>query len=249
MALYKGGRRRHRAGAMLVAAVVLAAGAVSDATAVTEESAGGPAAEVAGADAAGAAADAGVEDGASEETRALAEAARTGKPVEIASLRGESNEVYATPEGNLEDREHLRPVRTRVDGKWQDIDTTLTKRADGTVMPKATTIGLAFSGGGSDPLVRMTKSGRELALSWPKELPSPQLNGNTVTYPDVLPDVDLQMEAQQDGFTQLLVVKSAEAAASSELSELRLKLDADGMRVEETAEGGVAAVDEGAGSA
>lgn len=139
-------------------------------------------------------------------------------------------------------------MRTRVDGKWQDIDTTLTKRADGTVTPKATTIGLTFSGGGSDPLVRMTKSGRELALSWPGELPSPELNGNTVTYPDVLPDVDLQMEAQQDGFTQLLVVKSAEAAASSELSELRLKLDADGMRVEETAEGGLAAVDQGAGS-
>ncbi|WP_442819069.1 LamG-like jellyroll fold domain-containing protein [Streptomyces sp. NBC_01235] len=164
-------------------------------------------------------------------------------------MRGESSEVYATPEGHLEAREHLRAVRTRVDGAWRAIDTTLTRGADGTVLPKATTVGLTFSGGGSAPLVRMTKNGRELALSWPEKLPAPELNGNTVTYPDVLPDVDLRMTAQQDGFTQLLVVKSAEAAASTELSKLRLKLDADGMQVKETADGGLAAIDQGAGSA
>ncbi|WP_416985061.1 type II toxin-antitoxin system HicB family antitoxin [Streptomyces sp. T028] len=198
----------------------------------------------------GGAAEAAGDDGAAgEDAKVLAEAARTGKPVEIVSLRGESSEVYATPEGHLEAREHLRPVRTRLDGEWRDIDTTLTRDADGTVVPKATTVGLTFSAGGSAPLVRMTKNGRELALSWPEELPSPELNGNTVTYPDVLPDVDLRMTAQQDGFTQLLVVKSPEAAASPELSELRLKLDADGMRVEETGDGGLAAIDEGAGSA
>ncbi|MEV5527266.1 LamG-like jellyroll fold domain-containing protein [Streptomyces prunicolor] len=249
MRSYGGRCRRHRAGAVLVAALVLAASAVDEATAVTVTKAGGPAAEVTAADATGAAAETGTGEGTGEDIRALAEAARTGKLVEISSLRGEGSEVYATPEGNLEAREHLRPVRTRVDGKWQDIDTSLTKRADGTVTPKATTVGLTFSGGGSDPLVRMTKSGRELALSWPGELPSPELNGSTVTYPDVLPDVDLRMEAQQDGFTQLLVVKSAKAAASSELSELRLKLDADTMQVQETADGGLAAVDEGAKSA
>ncbi|MDX3248519.1 LamG-like jellyroll fold domain-containing protein [Streptomyces sp. ME18-1-4] len=187
--------------------------------------------------------------GAGEDAKALAKAARTGKPVEIVSLRGESSEVYATPEGHLEAREHLRPVRTRVDGAWRAIDTTLTHDANGTVAPKATTVGLRFSGGGSAPLVRMTKNGRELALSWPGELPFPELNGNTVTYSEVLPGVDLRMTAQQDGFTQLLVVKSAEAAASSELNALRLKLDADGMRVEETRDGGLAAIDKGAGSA
>ncbi|MFF0161822.1 LamG-like jellyroll fold domain-containing protein [Streptomyces sp. NPDC005263] len=207
------------------------------------------AAKTVGAAEAGEAAEASGDDGAGEDTKALAEAARTGKSVEVTSLRGESSEVFATPEGHFEAREHLRPVRTRVDGEWRDIDTTLTQAADGTVVPKATTVGLTFSGGGSAPLVRMAKNGRELALSWPAELPSPELNGNTVTYPDVLPGVDLRMTAQQDGFTQLLVVKSADAAASDELSTLRLKLDADGMQVKETADGGLAALDEGAGSA
>jgi hypothetical protein len=248
-----GGRRRLRAaGVLLSAAVVLAVSASEGAVAVTGEKAGGASTARTGAlGGSGGAADAagGESAGTGEDARALAEARRTGKLVEITSMRGESSEVFATPEGNLEAREHLRPVRTRVDGEWRDIDTTLTRSADGTVVPGATSVGLAFSGGGSAPLVRMTKSGRELALSWPGKLPSPELNGNTVTYPDVLPQVDLRMTAQQDGFTQLLLVKSAEAAASTELSELRLKLDAGGMRVKETTDGGLAAIDQGAGNA
>ncbi|MGW4728485.1 LamG-like jellyroll fold domain-containing protein [Streptomyces shenzhenensis] len=95
----------------------------------------------------------------------------------------------------------------------------------------------------------MTKAGRELALSWPGTLPSPQLEGDTATYADVLPGVDLRLGAQEDGFTQLLVVKSAEAAASTELAELRLELDAAGMDVRETSGGGLEAVDRGADGA
>ncbi|MGW7695384.1 hypothetical protein ACWGMA_42320 [Streptomyces asiaticus] len=183
------------------------------------------------------------------EELARAAAERQDKLVEIASLRGESSEVFATPDGKLEAREHLRPVRARVDGEWKAIDTALVKTGDGMVAPKATTVDLKFSGGGSVPLVRMTKAGRELALSWPTDLPAPRLQGDTATYPDVLPDVDLRMGAQEDGFTQLLVVKSAEAAASEELAELRLKLDAGGLDVQETGTGGVAANDKGAGGA
>ncbi|MGW7276640.1 LamG-like jellyroll fold domain-containing protein [Streptomyces sp. NPDC054864] len=177
---------------------------------------------------------------------ALAEAKRTGKPVEVTSLRSASSDVYATADGNLEAREYLRPVRARVGDAWKPVDTDLVKSAEGTVAPKVTTVGLEFSGGGDTPLVRMEKSGRELALSWPGTLPAPRLEGDTATYTDVLPDVDLRMGAQEDGFTQLLVVKSAKAAESSALAELRLELAAEGMEVKETAQGELQAVDEGA---
>ncbi|MFI0162959.1 LamG-like jellyroll fold domain-containing protein [Streptomyces sp. NPDC017095] len=186
---------------------------------------------------------------AATEVEAMARAKTSGLPVEITSLRGESSEVFANPDGRLETREHLRPVRTRVDGVWKAIDTDLMQTAGGMVAPKVATIGLEFSGGGDVPMVRMTKAGRELALSWPGKLPAPQLQGDTATYPDVLPGVDLRLGAQQDGFTQLLVVKSADAASSQELAELRLKLDASGMEVKETSAGGLQAVDKGAGSA
>lgn len=180
------------------------------------------------------------------EEEALEEARRVGSDVEITSLRRESSEVFATPEGDLEAREYLRPVWTRVDGAWQAVDTVLEKTADGMVAPKATTVALEFSGGGEGPLVRMRKTGRELALSWPGELPAPDLDDETATYRNVLPDVDLRMGAQEDGFTQLLVVKSAEAAASSQLKELRLRLSADGVEVRESIGGGLEAVDKGA---
>ncbi|MBQ1090289.1 LamG domain-containing protein [Streptomyces sp. B93] len=177
---------------------------------------------------------------------ALAKAKSLGRSVEVGSLRGESRDVHATPDGNLEAREYLRPVRTRVGGKWQPVDTELAKNSAGAVSPKATTVGLEFSAGGNAPLVRMTKAGRELALSWPGELPVPELDGATATYRNVLPDVDLRMGAQVDGFTQLLVVRSAEAAASEQLAELRLELAAEGVDVRETSEGGLEAVDRGA---
>ena len=80
------------------------------------------------------------------EAEAFAKAERTGTNVEIVSLRGESSEVYATPDGKLEAREHLRPVRARIDGAWKPIDTGLAKSADGMVAPGATTVRLEFSG-------------------------------------------------------------------------------------------------------
>ncbi|MGW4232743.1 LamG-like jellyroll fold domain-containing protein [Streptomyces sp. NPDC004980] len=182
------------------------------------------------------------------EDEALAEAGRTGRKVEVTSARGESRDVFATPEGRLEAREYLRPVRTREGGAWVAIDTTLAVTADGTVEPKATSEGLSFSGGGEGPLVRLERAGRALEFSWPGQVPEPTLDGDTATYADILPDVDLRLGAQEDGFTQLLVVGSAEAAESRELAELRMGLAADGVTVRETAEGGIAALDEGTGT-
>ncbi|MFI1399559.1 LamG-like jellyroll fold domain-containing protein [Streptomyces sp. NPDC020681] len=223
-------------------ATLMAAGTVSAAGALSV-----PAAAVARPATASPAAAPGAGSGQVSEETASAEARRTGKNVEVTSLRGESRDVFATPDGALEAREYLRPVRTRVDGEWRSIDTTLTPTKAGMVSPKAASVGLAFSGGGDGPLVRMERAGRTLELSWRNDLPAPTLDGDTATYPDVLPDVDLRLAARPEGFTQLLVVKSAEAAKSTELAQLRLQLAAKGLAVRETTSGGLEAVDKGAG--
>ncbi|MFI8323892.1 LamG-like jellyroll fold domain-containing protein [Streptomyces sp. NPDC085529] len=181
------------------------------------------------------------------EEAALEQARRTGEKVEILSLRGESREVFATPEGALEAREHLRPVRTRAGGQWQDVDTTLTANDGKPVSPRATTVGLEFSSGGDGPLVRLERSGRTLELSWPGQVPAPELHGDTATYVNLLPDVDLRLTAQPEGFTQLLVVKSAEGARNPALQTLRMGLAAEGMAVQETEQGGLRAIDAGSG--
>ncbi|MGW7380054.1 LamG-like jellyroll fold domain-containing protein [Streptomyces sp. NPDC054794] len=171
----------------------------------------------------------------------------SGSNVEVTSLRTESSEVYATPDGQMEAVQHLKPVRTRLGGQWTAIDNTLAKQSDGALVPKAAAVGLAFSGGGTGPLVSLERSGKQLSFSWPTALPAPVVDGDTATYPDVLPDVDLKMRATTDGFSELLVVNTPEAAKNPALTELKLKVTSPGLDLQKTNSGGLEAIDENAG--
>ena len=177
----------------------------------------------------------------------MVKAKASGHDVEITSLRTGTTETYATADGRLQEVEHLRPVRSRIGGVWKDIDNTLVRRPDGTVGPAVSAVGMTFSGGGSGLLVRLDQGGRSLGFSWPTALPVPVLDGNTATYASVLPDVDLQLSSDTDGFRELLVVHTAEAAKSPALAQLGLGVTAPGMTVEETDSGGLEAVDNAAG--
>ncbi|MEV3855587.1 LamG-like jellyroll fold domain-containing protein [Streptomyces sp. NPDC050095] len=181
------------------------------------------------------------------QSAALAAAEDGGLNVEITSLRSESGEVYATPDGQLEAVQHLKPVRTRVEGAWKAIDNTLVKGADGSVTPRAAAVGLEFSGGGSGPLATLERAGRKLSFTWPTALPIPVLDGDSALYKDVLPDVDLKVSAATEGFSELLVVNTADAARNPALAELKLKVDSPGLELKSTDAGGLEAVDEAAG--
>ncbi|WP_055586593.1 LamG-like jellyroll fold domain-containing protein [Streptacidiphilus griseoplanus] len=177
------------------------------------------------------------------ESAAVTEATGTGQKVEISSLLTESSETYATPDGGYEMDQHLRPVRARVGGAWKAIDNTLVKRPDGSVGPAVAAVGLTLSGGGPGPLVTVERAGRKLSYTWPSALPAPQLNGDTATYADVLPGVDLQMRADVDGFHELVVVNSAAAARNPALKRLTLGVRATGLTLSRTKDGGLQATD------
>jgi Concanavalin A-like lectin/glucanases superfamily len=177
------------------------------------------------------------------ESEALAVARQTNRRVEVGSLRGETREVYVEADGSFTATQHVRPVRARKNGRWVDIDTTLRRAAAGSVAPVASSVDLTFSGGGDGPMVRMSRAGRELALTWPGTLPRPVIDGAVATYPDVLPGVDLQLKAEVDGVSQVLVVHTAEAAANPRLGRLVLMTGGSGLRVERDADGGLRAVD------
>jgi hypothetical protein len=180
------------------------------------------------------------------EAEALKVARASGKNVEVTGLRGEAREVYAHPDGLLEGVEHLTPVRTIQKGSWVSVNTNL-KWSGTSVVPTASAVGVVFSGGGAGPLVRLSRAGREIALTWPGSLPTPVLKDDTATYGDVIPGVDLQLRAESDGFAQLLVVRTAEAAQDPRLSELKLAMQAKGLRVEQDSTGLVRAVDTATG--
>ncbi|MBM2620356.1 LamG domain-containing protein [Actinoplanes sp. LDG1-06] len=181
------------------------------------------------------------------ETDAAAEAVRTGAPVEIGAFRGENRSVWANPDGTRTAEEHLRPVRTLRDKRWVPVDPTLVRAADGSIAPKASTVGLRLSGGGDAAMAELSAAGRSIEMSWGRDLPVPTLEGNSATYAEVLPGVDLVLNADVDGFSHVLVVKTAEAAALPELDNIVLPVRTEGVELRESAEGGVTAVDTAAG--
>src|SRR5439155_8341471 len=171
---------------------------------------------------------------------AAATAKACAKPVEVASVRGESARTFANPDGSKTLEMSAVPQRVRrPDGSWVPVDTGLEVVSGGAVVPKATTADVRFSGGGTGALVTFVRDGYEVRLSWPQPLPVPTVSGDTATYAEVLPGVDLRVRAAVDGFTHVLVVKSRDAAADAALRELRYGLGGPDVSVAQTPDGGL----------
>ncbi|MER7515954.1 LamG domain-containing protein [Streptomyces sp. NPDC126499] len=185
---------------------------------------------------------------APSEELAKAAAKKSGHAIEVTSLRDERRDVFANADGSFSAREYTQPVRTQRGEDWVPVDATLVDNGDGTWSPKAATVDLEFSGGGNGPFARMSRIGREYALTWPGgALPTPKVEADTATYAEVLPGVDLVVRAGIEGFSHYFVVKTAEAAANPELDTLELGLSTKGLTVKETPGGAVQAVDSAVG--
>lgn len=180
------------------------------------------------------------------EWSASEQAAATGEPVEVIGERTEYTTTVANPDGTFTLTQSTQPQRARAeDGTWQNIDVTLEERSDGSVGPKSAVVDLSFSGGGSGSgLVRLGRDGQELKLGWPSSLPAPVLDGATATYANVpISGVDLQMTATAEGYREVVVVKTAEAAASPVLEKIKFTASGNGLSVAAGAGGGLRAVD------
>ncbi|WP_431869402.1 LamG-like jellyroll fold domain-containing protein [Nocardiopsis eucommiae] len=164
-----------------------------------------------------------------QEFDALALAEQTGEPVEIPGLTDEKTQHFANPDGSLTAEISTIPQRVRSDEGWVDVDTTLVKAEDGAVRPRAAGMDIAFSGGGDDAMAHIGIGSNNVALGWIDDLPEPFLDGDQATYTDVLRDVDLVLTAGVEGFSQVLVVHTPEAAQLPELTEIALPLRTTGV--------------------
>ncbi|MFF3556311.1 FG-GAP-like repeat-containing protein [Streptomyces tsukubensis] len=176
---------------------------------------------------------------------AAAEKAKsTGEPVPIPLLTTETSTFTATPQGTYEQTQSLFPERVRRNGTWVPVESRLVTAADGTLSPAAVPSGLTFSAGGTSPLATMTSRGQRLALGWPGTLPKPQVSGSTATYREVFPGVDLTVVANDlGGFSEVLVVKTAAAAANPKVRQVTLGLSSTDLSVSVGADGGIDAKD------
>jgi hypothetical protein len=179
----------------------------------------------------------------SDEAAALAAARTSGRRVEVVGARSETGQLFANPDGTFTDEESVTPVRVRRGDGWVQPDATLDARPDGTVVPRAVPVTMRFSGGGGAPLVRLGHDGKELTLTWPAALPVPTLSGDTATYHDVMPGVDLRMRATTQGFSEVLVVKTRAAAAQPGLAAIHFGLSTSGLSVRGDETGGLGAYD------
>jgi hypothetical protein len=165
-------------------------------------------------------------------TSASAHARATGKPVAVASLTTGTTTVTAEPNGTLEARDYVFPVRVRAGGGWVAVSTGLHEVAGGRLAPAAVPGDtVTFSDGGTAPMAEISRSGTSLALSWPGRLPVPVIAGSSATYRNVLPGVDLVLTATSmaaGGFSETLVVRTPAAARDAGLAGLALRVATTG---------------------
>ncbi|WP_051810078.1 RHS repeat-associated core domain-containing protein [Actinoplanes subtropicus] len=179
-----------------------------------------------------------------DEAAALVTARICGGQVKIDSQTSEYDEGWAQPNGQVNWEHYYRPVRIERDNSWIPVDTTLSIQPDGSIKPAATAVGLSFSGGGTGSMVTITESGDTMRVGSPLgSLPAPVLAGNTATYPEVLPGVDMQLQADVDGYAEVLVVKDRAAAANPKLATLQFPVATTGLTLSADSGGNLRATD------
>ena len=169
-----------------------------------------------------------VPDAVADPATAVKLAHQANKQIQVTSETGEASETVANPDGTWTLTTHAEPVRMRRDNNWVSLDATLAKRADGAIAPKALPLDIVLNAGGAGsagkPIVRVGVGAKQAGLTWPTDLPVPSLSGDTATYADVLPGVDLRVTATTRGYTENLVVKTVAAALSPSLGAVTFGL-------------------------
>jgi hypothetical protein len=172
---------------------------------------------------------------------AQAQAVASGQSVPIDDLTTEISTTAANPDGTFTSTTSVMPVRVRKNGAWTPVDATLAANPDGTLSPQATPNGVTLSAGGTGPLVTLThEDGHSIALTLPFALPTPTSNGDTALYKEVLPGVDLSVSVtDQGGFSDILIVHDAAAAANPKVKQLTFAASAQGLSLSATPSGGM----------
>ena len=161
----------------------------------------------------------------------------SGHRVEALSLRSETSQTFVNPDGSFTtestDGVTRVPDASAKDG-WRDIDLTLVKAADGSLVPASPVDSMTLNGGGSgsgsQPLVSLSDGtgANSASLSWPDgDLPAPVVSGDTATYKNVRPGQDLVVQATRTGFEQTLVLTSKPVNAAA--AQLALPITTHGL--------------------
>jgi RHS repeat-associated protein len=181
---------------------------------------------------------------AADRVAAAMSARLSGKRVEVLSERTEESVTFVNPDGSFTSELSSGPVRVQDEsGAWRDIDTTLVREGDEFV-PRAAAADYGFSADGAGDFATLTGKdqrgrGVNLALTWGKRLPAPVADGDTLTYPNVIPGGDLTVTAGAAGFSHSLVLRQRPGSPMV----LRIPAAVKGLTLSVTETGGLEARD------
>lgn len=164
-------------------------------------------------------------------------------PVELEQFTTETSQVLQLPDGTLQLTSYREPVRVERNGSWVDVDVDVERKADGSIAPVATSSDVEFSPGGTGPLVTMSAEGHEVGVQWEGVLPQPTIDGDTVTYAEVRPGVDLVLTSTPTGYTKALVIRDAAAARGLVDDPAHLSVSGNGLTFTTNADGHAVASD------
>jgi hypothetical protein len=144
-------------------------------------------------------------------------ARRCGEPVEVSDATTETTQEWALPSGEVRRGINAAPVRVRQGETWTPVNLDLIERSDGAITAKAHPDGVTLAGAAEGPglkeLAAVGVGSDRVAFGWEGPLPAPVLDGNTATYADVKPGIDLAVEATVNGLETFYIVKNRAAAA------------------------------------
>jgi hypothetical protein len=147
--------------------------------------------------------------------QAEAQAADTGEPVLATAATTESSSITANPNGTLTATLGAGPLQEPDPDSstgWSPIDLSL-QHEDGTYAPAVSAADTSFSDGGAGALASLSDGSNTYTEDWGSSLPTPEVSGDIATYSNVLPNIDLVMQAQTAGFKQLFLIHSAPSQA------------------------------------
>ncbi|GAB3992556.1 hypothetical protein GCM10029992_01980 [Glycomyces albus] len=182
------------------------------------------------------------------ESAALELAAACGSEVLIHDSQDYTERSFAQPDGTVATEFSAVPQWVPdEDGEWVEADANVVATDDG-IETTATVSNLEFGAEGEREFVTAVNAdGESVSLSWPEPLPEPEVERATVVYPNVLPQVDLEVYAGVADFSYALVVKTPDAAENPSLQRIELGLATEGLSVDADAEADTAALADAAG--
>ncbi|MET9089663.1 DNRLRE domain-containing protein [Streptomyces sp. NPDC004237] len=154
------------------------------------------------------------------------------RKIEVLSARTGDSTTYALPSGEVQTDTYAGPVRVKQDGKWHDIDTSLSDTgAD--LTPAATVADIAVSDGGDTALASVTKDKESFGLGWADTLPAPDVKNNTASY-DLGSGQTLSVSALAQGFSEHLTLAQQ---PDSDSASYRIPLDLKGLKLSQADSG------------